>query len=366
MLTPTHLITAQTAYLATAVAVGHPPAIPEALAALGAAMLPDLDSRQSYIGRLVPPLSSWIGNRFGHRTLTHALLPQLLVLAIAWFLLPTGYFIALAAGWISHSVADMMTLTGVCWCWPSLARCVLPGNPRYRMEALGRGELWFVVVIGIFGVLMMPLAERAEGTTGLIRSAIGDIATTRKDYDAEKGRLAFDLKLRGRDNRTYADISGTYPVIGPWQESGFILSTPEGPRSTCKSTSCDWYADHADLSRGVPQTTTSFTLVAETAPTSTAAIRAALESLTADEIYLLGSFTAPESREALPTVAVSGDRVTLLYAEPAALQAWDGRVLTAVSLTVQARHAPDKSPGVLGPLGAPVPVIDPRLQRWLP
>jgi inner membrane protein len=62
-----------------------------------------------------------------------------------------------------------------------LPRCVLPGNPRYRMEALGRGELWFVVVIGIFGVLMMPLAERAEGTTGLIRSAIGDIATTRKD-----------------------------------------------------------------------------------------------------------------------------------------------------------------------------------------
>jgi inner membrane protein len=103
---------------------------------------------------------------------------------------------------------------------------------------------------------------------------------------------------------------GTYPVIGPWQESGFIISTPGGPRSTCKSTSCDWYADHADLSRGVHQTTTSFTLVAETAPTSTAAIRAALESLAADEIDLLGSFTAPESREALPTVAVSGDRVT--------------------------------------------------------
>ncbi len=107
-------------------------------------------------------------------------------------------------------------------------------------------------------------------------------------------------------------------------------------------------------------------MLAETAPTSTAAIRAALEPLAADEIYLLGTFTAPESREALPTVSVSGDRVTLLYAEPAVLQAWDERVLTAVSLTVQARHAPDTSPGALGPLGAPIPVIDPRLQRWLP
>lgn len=122
-------------------AVGNPPAIPEALVALGAAMLPDLDSRQSYIGRIVPPLSSWIGNRFGHRTITHALLPQLLLLTLAWLLLPTGYLIALAAGWVSHSVADMMTKSGVCWFWPSLARCVLPGNPRYRMEVLGGGEL---------------------------------------------------------------------------------------------------------------------------------------------------------------------------------------------------------------------------------
>lgn len=363
MLTPTHLVTAQSAYLAVCVASGHPPAAPEALAALGAAMLPDLDSRQSYIGRLSPHLSGWIGNRFGHRTLTHSLAAQAVALTFAWLLLPAGYVIAIAAGWISHSVADMMTRSGVCWFWPSLARCVLPGNPRYRMEVLGRGELWFLVVMAMFGVVMMPLAERAEGTTGLIRSAIGDIATARQDFDADKGRLAFTLSLRGRDNTSYADVSGVYPVIGPWSEGGFLIATPDGPRSTCRGTMCDWYADHADLTRGVAQTTTSFPLTAKTAGAD--AIRAALGSLHADEVYLLGSFVAPESREVPPTVLVAGDAVSLVYAEPALLDAWRGRVLADVDLTVQARHAPDADPGAPGELGPSAAVIDARLERWL-
>ncbi|RKT37889.1 metal-dependent hydrolase [Thiocapsa rosea] len=363
MLTPTHLVTAQSAYLAVCAASGNPPAISESLVALAAAMLPDLDSRQSYIGRLVPPLSTWVGTRFGHRTLTHSLAAQVVVLTIAWWLIPTGYFIALAAGWISHSIADMMTRSGVCWFWPSLARCVLPGNPRYRMEVLGQGELWFLLVMVGFGLVMMPLAQRAEGTTGLIRSAIGDIGNARKDFDADKGRLRFTITIRGRDNISYADISGTYRVIGPWREDGFLIATPTGPRSACRGTACDWYADHADLTRAGHQITTSFTLSAEVATGD--ALRAALAPLTADEIYLIGDFIAPESKAALPTVLISGDQVTLFYATPKMLDAWDKRALIAVELTVQARHAPGVDPGQLGPIGPAAPTIDPRIMRWL-
>jgi membrane-bound metal-dependent hydrolase YbcI (DUF457 family) len=78
MLTPTHLITAQAFYFGACIAAAHPPAPLEALAALGAALVPDLDSRQSYAGRLLPPLSGWLEHQFGHRTLTHSLLAQAL------------------------------------------------------------------------------------------------------------------------------------------------------------------------------------------------------------------------------------------------------------------------------------------------
>jgi inner membrane protein len=363
MLTPTHLVTAQSAYLLVCVASGNPPVPSEALVALGAALLPDLDSRQSYVGRVVPPISNWLGQRVGHRNLTHALVAQALILTPAWFLLPEGYFIALAAGWISHSLIDMMTLSGVCWFWPSLARCVLPGNPRYRMEVMGIGELWFLVVMAALGLIMMPLAERAEGTTRLIRSAIGDISAARGDYDAGKGHLAFTLTLRGRDNVSYADVSGIYAVIGPWREGGFLVATPDGPRSTCRSIACQWYAEHADLSRGTPQITTSFHLAAAVASSET--LTAALAPLRADEVYLVGTFTAPDSKPSPPTIDVSGDQVTLLDAIPSDLDVWQGRTLTDIDLTVQARHAPGIDPGTLGELGPRSPLLDPRLERWL-
>jgi inner membrane protein len=231
------------------------------------------------------------------------------------------------------------------------------------MEVLGHGELWFLSIMVLLGLVLMPLAQRAEGTTGLIRSAIGDIATARRDFDTDKGRLAFTLTLRGRDNLSYADVSGTYPVIGPWREDGFLIATAGGPRSACGSTACDWYAAHADLTRAGAQTTTSFDLRAEVA--SVAAIRAALAPLAADEIYLLGTFVAPESKAALPTVAISGDQVSLFYATPQMLDAWGTRALTDVELTVQARHAPGADPGRLGPIGPVAPTIDPRIMRWL-
>lgn len=364
MLTPTHLITAQTAYLAACVVAAHPPAPAEALVALGAALLSDLDSHQSYPGRLLPPLSEWVERRFGHRGLTHSLLAQALAGLVAWWLLPPGYLLALLAGWVSHSLADMMTPAGVAWFWPARARCVLPGNPRYRMDVMGTGELGFLVVMALAGILLMPVARTGEGTTGLIRSAIGDIAAARAEYDAAKGSYAFTLEIRGRENRSDRDIAGTYAVAGPWGEAGFILETAEGPRSACRSSSCDWYTDHADLKRGAAIETTTFPLTAQIATGE--ALRGALAPLEGHgTLYLLGTFEAPDSRAAPPTVEVSGDRVTLHYASPEALVTWRGRALRELDLAVQVRHAPGVAPSSPASLAGGGPVVHPLLHRWL-
>jgi inner membrane protein len=364
MLTPTHLITAQTAYLGACVAAAHPPAVPEGLVALGAALIPDLDSRQSYPGRVLPPLSEWLERRFGHRSLTHSLLAQALAGLVAWWLLPPGFLLALLAGWVSHTLADMMTPAGVAWFWPARARCVPPGNPRYRMEVMGGGELAFLVVMAVAGLVLMPLARTGEGTTGLIRSAIGDITAARGEYDAAKGSCAFTLEIRGRDNRSDRDIAGTYPVAGPWQESGFILESAEGPRSACRSATCDWYADHADLKRGAAIETSTFPLTAQT--TTGEALQAALAPLAGHgTLYLLGTFEAPGSRATPPTVEVAGERVTLHYVSPETLAAWRGRALRDLDLAVQVRHAPGKAPPPPSALAGRGPAVHPLLNRWL-
>jgi hypothetical protein len=62
-------------------------------------------------------------------------------------------------------------------------RCVLPGNVRYRFATLTRAELSLLIIMGLAGVLLMPLARTGEGTTGLIRSALGRLAEACEIYD---------------------------------------------------------------------------------------------------------------------------------------------------------------------------------------
>lgn len=250
MLAPTHIITAQSAYISACVVVLHMPRPTEALTAVAASLISDLDSRQSTVGRLFPFVSGQLEHWVGHRTATHSLIAQAVVGVAAYFFLPFGFLLALIAGWVSHSIVDMMTPSGVAWFWPSRVRCVLPGSERYRMKVMGWGELAFSGVMGLLGVTLMLLAEAGECTGGLIRSAIGDITAAREQYDAEKGGNAWTLRVEGRDNRSFEAQDGEYQVRGPWRESGFILDTDEGPRSICRQSSCDWYADHAVLVRG--------------------------------------------------------------------------------------------------------------------
>ena len=52
------------------------------LAILGS-QLPDLDSTTSVVGQICYPLSSWIEDRYPHRTITHSLLASAILTAIA-------------------------------------------------------------------------------------------------------------------------------------------------------------------------------------------------------------------------------------------------------------------------------------------
>jgi len=234
----------------------------------------------------------------------------------------------------------MMTPSGVCWFWPNRARCVIPGNSRYRMEVMGRGELWFLVIMGLMGVLLIPLAATGKNTTGLIRSAIGDIATARKDYDAHKGEHAFYLEVKGRDNRSYADVAGRYYVIGAYQESGFLLETDQGARSACRASACDWYADYAALQQGDSEITT--TILVKHDRILAEDLQRTLEQYDRHgRVYLLGRAMARRVSAIPPTLSVSGEVLLFHYATLEQLIRLGNKPLRDVSLTVQIRHAPD-------------------------
>ncbi len=88
MITPTHLVTAQTAYLCSCVVAAHPPTAEEAALALLTGLLPDLDSKASYISWFAPHTSDYLERYFGHRSFTHSMVVQLFFGLLALWLMP--------------------------------------------------------------------------------------------------------------------------------------------------------------------------------------------------------------------------------------------------------------------------------------
>jgi membrane-bound metal-dependent hydrolase YbcI (DUF457 family) len=70
MMAITHAIIATAG---TSLILGTADPLPLGLAILGS-QLPDLDTTQSTIGKIFFPISSWIEDRFPHRSITHSLL----------------------------------------------------------------------------------------------------------------------------------------------------------------------------------------------------------------------------------------------------------------------------------------------------
>ena len=229
---------------------------------------------------------------------------------------------------------------------------------------MGWGELAFAGLMGVAGLALMLLAQAGEGTGGLIKAAIGDIASARHQYDAQKGANAWTLRIEGRDNKSFDEIDGEYPVIGPTGESGFIVQGGNGPLSVCKTQACEWYADHAVLVKGKAETTTTFTLHRDRLRLGS--LVESLEELqSAGEVYLVGELEAKGIAAALPTVEVSGEMVSLNYATPSLLAEWKNVLLKSVDMNIQVRHEPEREVPELIESGDVAGNIDPILDKWL-
>jgi inner membrane protein len=114
--------------------------------ALVGSQLPDLDTSTSTIGKIFFPISSWIEERYPHRTITHSLLATL---GIAVFSFSIGYltsnvwtWAALPLGHLLACFSDCFTKQGVQLFYPYPAWAVSVANPRRRITTGSATELW--------------------------------------------------------------------------------------------------------------------------------------------------------------------------------------------------------------------------------
>lgn len=109
------------------------------LAAVGAlgGLLPDVDHPGSYVGRRVPLVSDAVEMAFGHRGATHSLLAVFLFYVAARLLalrflgrdVAGPMVLALAAGYLSHLLLDMLNPQAVPLFWPWKVRVRFPLPP---------------------------------------------------------------------------------------------------------------------------------------------------------------------------------------------------------------------------------------------
>ncbi|MGB9791862.1 MAG: metal-dependent hydrolase [Thermacetogeniaceae bacterium] len=96
-----------------------------------AALIPDVESPKSFLGRKLPGVSHAGSLAFGHRQALHSLLAALGMLAVCFLFskytnFPVAFVRAAFVGYLSHLVLDTFNPAGVPWLWPLRIRFRIP------------------------------------------------------------------------------------------------------------------------------------------------------------------------------------------------------------------------------------------------
>ncbi len=203
MMSLTH---AAIALAGTSLILGTADPLPLGLAILGS-QLPDLDTTTSTIGKIFFPISSWIEDRFPHRTITHSLLATAAIAAVS---LSVNYFwlqgdiktaIALPLGHLLACFSDTFTKQGVQLFYPEPVWAISVSNPRRRLKTGGAGELWVLgsaialLILGIYLANGGGITQKVSQNLGLrdgIVQVYNENAATNHVYASITGYWASD------------------------------------------------------------------------------------------------------------------------------------------------------------------------------
>jgi inner membrane protein len=197
------------------------------LAILGS-QLPDLDTTESTIGKIFFPISSWIEDRFPHRSITHSLLATVAIAAVSF--LVNQFFllgdiksaIALPLGHLLACFSDTFTKQGVQLFYPEPVWAVSVSNPRRRLKTGGAGELWVLGIAIALLTLGIYLAN-GGGVTQKVSQSLGlkDGIVQVYNQNAASHHVYANVTGVWRSDRTNAN--GKYWILGT-EGSEFIIS----------------------------------------------------------------------------------------------------------------------------------------------
>ncbi|MGD8474192.1 MAG: metal-dependent hydrolase [Anaerolineae bacterium] len=186
------------------------------------ALLPDLDRRDSLLGRLVPWISQRLENRLGYLEEWHTPAAAVLVAIVSVLLglvfgMQTAYLLPL--GFVSHLLIDMLAPRGIMLLWPfsrrryGVLRGILrtPGSFAHYVLA---GSLVLVAVILWLAIGLRP--EPAPAPTP-------SYGQTLERYYSMRGKTQVFAYLEGSWQISGRPISGWFEILNAADDSYLLL-----------------------------------------------------------------------------------------------------------------------------------------------
>ena len=185
-----------------------------AIFAVIGALLPDVDTEKSVIGRLLFPLAGYMERKLGHRQATHSFfaLALLSLMSSPLAYLKFHCFLALLSGYLSHLLIDTINKLGVPLFYPSPVRAVMPKPEKWRIAVGSKGESILFCAISVVALLLLPINR-----VGLFKSLhwlIKDTPSAIADYRSWADKYKVYAHVTGTFNVSQRPILAQFEVLG--------------------------------------------------------------------------------------------------------------------------------------------------------
>ncbi|CUT03359.1 metal-dependent hydrolase [Candidatus Chrysopegis kryptomonas] len=232
---PTHIFFAQFCLAFASIGQGIDFNTTNALMAGLGSITPDIDNSNSWLGKLLYPISKKIETKFGHRTITHSIWMIITLITIASIMTLLNKFpqltIAFSIGYISHILIDCTSTQGVKILYPlSMKNAVFPFDTQqpeaYRIKVGSKED----IILGlIFLILTAPLAYISHKThTKIIRQIQKDINSAVRAYNELAKDFICFAKINGINTTTHEKIKGEFMIISAEKQNMLLVRNPEG------------------------------------------------------------------------------------------------------------------------------------------
>jgi len=229
-----------------------------ALAVATAAVIPDIDSGASLVGRVFPPLTRAIERKFGHRTLTHSLsvVLCLALLSLVPLLAGIDVFACVILGYASHLILDTCTPNGVRLFYPfSRLRCVFPfdANSPHRFRVPTGSRLDSALAIFFFTACIPALYVAAQGYERFIRVAEHSVESAVRDYGAFAPSGIVYALMDAHDQLSGGPLKGRFRVVGALNPRVLLFEGPDRKlHAVGRDFESEYVADNIVCEKGEP------------------------------------------------------------------------------------------------------------------